>query len=116
MLSVEYRKNLMKKILIAALLFMTIPVFAKTNTLVCAFQDGTNFTIVEGGSKTLIQWNDGDFMPAKSYFEDPNLTVVQTNKGNMFKLVYNARTKEAWGFFNLDDGTKDAKPLFCAFK
>ena len=55
-------------------------------------------------------------MPAKSYFEDPNLTVVQTNKGNMFKLVYNARTKEAWGFFNLDDGTKDAKPLFCAFK
>ena len=47
----------MKKFLVAALLFMTTPVVAKTNTLVCAFQDGTNFTIIEGGTKTLIQWN-----------------------------------------------------------
>lgn len=105
----------MKRLLLALLLLIT-PAVAKTNTMVCAFQDGTNFTIVEGGSKTLIQWGDADFLPARSNFDDPNLTVVQTYNGNMFKLVYNARTKEAWGFFTLNDGTKDAKPLFCAFK
>ena len=106
----------MKKLLVAALLFVTTPVVAKTNTVICAFQDGYNFTVVEGGSTTMIQWGDKDFQPAKSYFEDPNLTIVQTNNGNMFKMVWNIRTKEAWGFFTLNDGTKDVKPLFCAFK
>ena len=105
----------MRFLLIAALLFVT-PAFAKTNTLVCAFQDGYSFTVVEGGKTTMIQWGDTDFMPATSAFEDPMLTIVQTNKGNMFKMVWNIRTKEAWGFFSLADGSKDTKPLFCAFK
>ncbi|NDB57529.1 hypothetical protein EB001_03690 [bacterium] len=105
----------MKKILLAVLLFAT-PALAKTNSIVCAFQDGYNFTVVEGGSTTMIQWGDKDFQPAKSNFEDPNLTVVQYANGNMFKVVWNVKTKEAWGFFTMSDGSKDVKPLFCAFK
>jgi hypothetical protein len=34
----------------------------------------------------------------------------------MFKVVWNVKTKEAWGFFTMGDGSKDVKPLFCAFK
>jgi hypothetical protein len=108
----------MKKIILAAALLFATPVLAeKPATLVCAFQDGQTFTAVGTGSRTVIQWGDGSFYNATSSYVDPWLTITEaTDNGNVFKMAFNVRTKDAYGITTFTNGTQRGGPLWCVFK
>ena len=86
-------------------------------SITCYFQSGEHFTVVGGKTEAMIQWDDGKYYPAAVTFEDPWLMVVErSEQGNLFKMAFNARTKEAFGETTFTNGTKKGGPLWCAFK
>ena len=108
----------MKKILLAASLLFATPVLAdKPATLSCYFQSGEHFTVVGQGGTTMIQWDDKGFHNAASTYEEPWLTVVEVSEqGNMFKMAFNVKNKQAFGETTFTDGRKNGGPLWCVFK
>jgi len=109
----------MKKLLIAGMLLITTPVLAdKPVTLTCAFQTGESFTAVGTGNKTIIQWDkSATFFEASSVYVDPWLFITEASEqGNVFKMAFNVRTKEAYGETQFADGHKSNGPLWCIFK
>jgi hypothetical protein len=108
----------MKKIILAASLLFATPVLADNPaTLTCYFQSGEHFTVVGSGGTTMIQWDNKGFRSAISNFEDPWLTVVEVSEqGNMFKMAFNVRSKQAFGETQFVDGHKSGGPLWCVFK
>jgi hypothetical protein len=86
-------------------------------TIVCAFQTGESFTVVGQAGTTMIQWGTNAFRSAASAFEAPWLTVVErADNGNLFKMAFNVKTKEAYGETTFTDGQKKGGPLWCAFR
>jgi hypothetical protein len=108
----------MKKILLTASLLFTTPVLADNPaTLTCYFQSGEHFTVVGQGGTSMIQWDTKGFRSAISNFENPWLTVVEVaDNGNRFKMVFNAKTKQAYGETQFVDGHTSGGPLWCAFQ
>jgi hypothetical protein len=82
----------------------------------CYFQTGEHFTVVGQGSVSMIQWNDGPFHDAAASFVDPLLMITQTAQGNLFRMVFNVRNKEAYGETQWADGHSSGGPLWCVFK
>ena len=109
----------MKKLLVI-LALMATPAAADTNapaTMTCAFQTGESFTVVGQAGTTMIQWGTNAFRSAASAFEAPWLTVVErADNGNLFKMAFNVKTKEAYGETTFEDGQKKGGPLWCAFR
>ena len=109
----------MKKLLVI-LALMATPAAADTNapaTISCYFQTGESFTVVGSGGTTMIQWGTNGFRAAASAFETPWLTVVErADNGNLFKMAFNVKTKEAYGETTFTDGQKKGGPLWCAFR
>ena len=109
----------MKRLLVLLALLAT-PAAADTNTpatIVCAFQTGESFTVVGQAGTTMIQWGTNGFRSAASAFEAPWLTVVErADNGNLFKMAFNVKTKEAYGETTFTDGQKKGGPLWCAFR
>lgn len=109
----------MKKLLVI-LALMATPAAADNNapaTISCYFQTGESFTVVGSGGTTMIQWGTNGFRAAASAFETPWLTVVErADNGNMFKMAFNVKTKEAYGETTFTDGQKKGGPLWCAFR
>ena len=109
----------MKRLLVLLALLAT-PAAADTDTpatIVCAFQTGESFTVVGQAGTTMIQWGTNAFRSAASAFEAPWLTVVErADNGNLFKMAFNVKTKEAYGETTFTDGQKKGGPLWCAFR
>jgi len=108
------------KRLLATLLLLATPAMADSNapaTLSCYFQTGESFTVVGQAGTTMIQWGNNGFRSAASAYEDPWLTVVErADNGNLFKMAFNVRTKDAFGETTFTDGHKKGGPLWCVFK
>ena len=106
--------------LLVLLALLATPAAADTNTpatIVCAFQTGESFTVVGQAGTTMIQWGTNAFRSAASAFEAPWLTVVErADNGNLFKMAFNVKTKEAYGETTFTDGQKKGGPLWCAFR
>ena len=101
----------------AAVLFATPVLADKPATLACYFQSGEHFTVVGQGGTTMISWDNKGFRSAASNFEDPWLTVVEiSDSGNMFKMAFNVKTKDAYAETKFTDGHKSGGPLWCAFQ
>ena len=109
----------MKRLLLGLALLAT-PAAADSNapaTMTCAFQTGESFTVVGQAGTTMIQWGTNAFRSAASAFEAPWLTVVErADNGNLFKMAFNVKTKEAYGETTFTDGQKKGGPLWCAFR
>ena len=109
----------MKRLLLGLALLAT-PAAADSNapaTMTCAFQTGESFTVVGQAGTTMIQWGTNAFRSAASAFETPWLTVVErADNGNLFKMAFNVKTKEAYGETTFTDGQKKGGPLWCAFR
>jgi hypothetical protein len=105
-------------LLLAALI--SSEAFAESNapaTLSCYFQTGESFTVVGQNGTTMIQWGNNGFRAAASAYEDPWLTVVErADNGNLFKMAFNVRTKDAFGETTFTDGHKKGGPLWCVFR
>ena len=110
----------MRTIIGLSLLLSTAPAMSASNapaTISCYFQTGENFTVVGQAGTTMIQWGTGGFRSAASAFEEPWLTVAErADNGNLFKMAFNVKTKDAYGETTFTDGTKKGGPLWCAFK
>lgn len=100
----------------AALGTATVSSAGEPASFVCYFQNGQHFTVVGNAGTTMIQWNDGGFRTAQAKFEEPWLFVIQEAEGNVFKMAFNVKTRDAYGETVFKDGTKNGGPLWCAFK
>lgn len=106
------------KRLLAVFLLLATPVTAKgPATMMCSFQTGESFTLVGHEGTSMIQWDNGKFYDVTTAFEDPWLTAVEVaESGNVFRMAFNVRTKEAYGETTFKDGSKRGGPLWCVFK
>ena len=107
----------MKRLLVMLALLATPAAAKDPATLTCAFQSGESFTAVGQNGTSMIQWDNGKFYDAVANYDEPWLTIIQTSEtGNVFKMAFNVRTKEAYGETTFKDGKKKGGPLWCVFK
>lgn len=107
----------MRWIVMAALLFVAAPAWAKPANTECVTADGTKFYMVANKGDVMIQWGNGDWNTAFAKVEGDMVVVTQLAPNGVIVVAWDTRTNSAYVVLKNDrTGRSDESRARCWFK